>query len=123
MHQSSFAKTHRVSRRGKGRLARRRGALEVARRWLFDKTHMVNATKKDGFSNLDFLSPYLPYYKQTFSIVFTVQSTCGSWEKSGASPALSRNCQNVRSLHSRWSRTATCSQIARCHSLAKDLRV
>jgi hypothetical protein len=28
---------------------------------------MVNATKKDSFSNLDFLSPYLPYYKQTFS--------------------------------------------------------
>src|SRR5438105_14352553 len=59
--------------------------------------------KRNIFSNLDFLSPYLPYYKQTFSIVLTQQSTCGSWEKSGASPALSRNCQNVRSLHSLWS--------------------
>lgn len=58
-------------------------------------------TKRDISSNLDFLSPHLPYYKQTFPIVFTtLQSTCGSWEKSGTSPALSRNCQNVRFLRS-----------------------
>jgi hypothetical protein len=60
-------------------------------------------TKRDIFSNLDFLPPHLPYYKQTFPIVLTLQSVCGSWEKSGTSPALSRNCQNVHSHHSLWS--------------------
>src|SRR5713226_438451 len=50
--------------------------------------------------SLDFLAPHLPYYKHTFPVVFIIQSACGSREKSGASPALSRNCQNVRFLFS-----------------------